>query len=164
MRPLVITYLEMKSPGDLKPRRSADPRFRVLEATVKQWEFNRFLYLLVGENWSWTDKRNWTAQQWRDYAEAERLRTFVGYYDGSVAGYYELRQDDSTGVEIAIFGLAPRFIGKGWGGVLLTSALEESWRMNPSRVWLHTCTLDHPAALGNYQARGMKIFRVEQAK
>jgi hypothetical protein len=47
------------------------------------------------------------------------------------------------------------------GGALLTSALEEAWRMNPPRVWVHTCNLDHPAALTNYQARGMKIYKTE---
>src|SRR4030095_14361795 len=56
-----------------------------------------------------------------------------------------------------IFGLLPEFIGRGLGGPLLTSAIEEAWRTSPSasRVWVHTCNLDHPSALGNYQARGM---------
>ena len=40
-------------------------------------------------------------------------------------------------------------------------ALEESWNSAPSRVWVYTCTEDHPAALPNYQARGMTIFKVE---
>jgi hypothetical protein len=31
----------------------------------------------------------------------------------------------------------------------------------PSRVWVHTCTLDHPGALANYQARGFAIYKVE---
>lgn len=151
----------MRSPSELKPKRAADARFQVKEATVKQWEFNRFLYLLVGRDWSWNDKKAWTAEQWRAYAEADGLRTFVGYYDGSVAGYYEMRRDNTGGVEIAILGLTPKFVGRGLGGVLLTSALEAAWHMNPERVWLHTCTLDHPAALPNYQARGMRIYRVE---
>ena len=66
-------------------------------------------------------------------------------------------------VEIAIFGIAPKFIGKGYGGALLTAALEEAWRGRPNRVWLHTCTLDHHAALPNYLARGMTVYRVEEA-
>ena len=161
---VTITYLEMFSPGALKPKRCADPRFSVRETTVKQWEYNRFLYLLVGRDWFWNDKRGWTERQWQEYAESDRLRTFVAYYDGSVAGYYEMRSDNIGGVEIAIFGLAPRFIGRGFGGVLLTSALEEAWLTQPNRVWLHTCTLDHPAALLNYQARGMTIYKVETTR
>jgi GNAT superfamily N-acetyltransferase len=161
LRPVTITYLEMRAPDELRPKRSADPNFSVQEATVKQWEFNRFLYLLVGRDWFWTDKRTWNEDQWRAYAEAERLRTFAAYYQGTVAGYYEMRADDFNGIEIAIFGLAPKFIGRGLGGPLLTSALEEAWRAQPGRVWLHTCTLDHPSALANYQARGMRIYKTE---
>jgi GNAT superfamily N-acetyltransferase len=91
------------------------------------------------------------------------LRTFVAYYDNSLAGYYELRRDDEGGVEIAYFGLLPEFIGRGLGGALLTSAIEEAWQMLSlvSRVWVHTCNLDHPAALANYQARGMAIYKQE---
>jgi RimJ/RimL family protein N-acetyltransferase len=158
---VTITYLEMRSPEQLKPRSATDPRFSVREATVKQWEFNRFLYLLVGQDWSWNEKKKWTDHLWQTYAESDELRTFVAYYDGSVAGYYELRLDNNNGAEIAIFGLAPKFIGRGFGGVLLTQALEEGWRTKPARVWLHTCSLDHPSALPNYLARGLQIYKVE---
>ena len=161
MPPVTITYLEMRSASDLKPKRSNKPRFSILEATVKQWEFNRFLYLFVGNRWAWNDKRNWTDEQWRGYAESDSLRTFLACDDGSPAGYYELRTDEFGDIEIAILGLAPKFIGRGLGGALLTNALEEAWRLWPKRVWVHTCTLDHPNALANYQARGMKIYKVE---
>jgi GNAT superfamily N-acetyltransferase len=76
-------------------------------------------------------------------------------------GYYELRRDDERGVEIACLGLLPEFIGRGLGAALLISAIEEAWRISSSisRVWAHTCNLDHPAALSNYQARGMVIYK-----
>jgi ribosomal protein S18 acetylase RimI-like enzyme len=150
----------MKSADQLRPKRSDDPNFRVHEATVKQWQFNRFLYELVGENWNWRDKIPWNEAQWKQYAESDDLTTFVAYYDGSPAGYFELKSNKGE-VEIAYFGLAPKFIGRGFGGPLLTAALQQAWLMHPDRVWLHTCTLDHPSALKNYQARGMVIYRIE---
>ena len=64
-------------------------------------------------------------------------------------------------VEIAYFGLAPAFIGRALGGPLLTRALQEAWKSGPARVWVHTCTLDHEAALANYKARGMSIYQTE---
>jgi GNAT superfamily N-acetyltransferase len=113
--------------------------------------------------WSWNDKRVWTDEQWEEYGLAPELRTFGAYYDDSLAGYYELRRDDQGGVEIAYFGLLPEFIGRGFGGALLTSAIEEAWRMSLAitRVWVHTCTLDHPRALANYQACGMATYKTE---
>ena len=159
---VTTTYLEMRSLSELRPKQASDDRFWIGEATVKQWQVNRFFYLTVGEAWRWIDKRDWPAGQWQAYAEADRLRTFVASWDGSPAGYYELDRHDDQSIEIAYFGLMPAFCGRGLGGALLTSALENAWKLNPSRVWVHTCTLDHPSALGNYQARGMKVYREER--
>lgn len=161
MTAVTTYYLEMRAATELRPKRIADERFRIREATVKQWQFNRFLYLAVGQPWAWNDKRDWTDAQWRDYAEAARLRTCAAYYDGSPAGYHELFAHEDGSVEIAYSGLLPAFIGRGFGGALLTHALEEAWRPAPTRVWVHTCTLDHPAALANYQARGMTLYKEE---
>ena len=164
MPTVTTTYLEMRSAGELRPKYVADSHFWIGEATVKQWQLNRFLYLAVGAAWAWNDKRSWTDEQWRTYAEADRLCTFVAWWDGSPAGYYELDRHEDGSIEIAYFGLMPAFLGRGLGGALLTSALEEAWKVRPPRVWVHTCTLDHPAALANYQARGMKIYKTETHK
>ena len=163
--PLITTYLEMRSRDQLRPKR-ADARFQVREKRDRDWRFNRDLYFRVGEQWDWIDKRPWTDDQWKEYAAAAELCTFAGYYDDVLAGYYELRRDTDGGVEIAYFGLLPEFIGRGLGGALLTSAIEEAWARRggivPTRVWVHTCNRDHPQALANYQARGMIVYKVEE--
>jgi GNAT superfamily N-acetyltransferase len=160
---IVTTYLEMHSPDQLRPKRSTDTRFHIQEKIERDWRFNRNLYLAVGQMWSWNDKRVWSDEQWKEYGLAPELRTFAAHYDELLAGYYELRRDDTGGVEIAYFGLLPDFISRGLGGPLLTSAIESAWQMSASinRVWVHTCNLDHPAALSNYQARGMVIYKRE---
>jgi GNAT superfamily N-acetyltransferase len=61
---------------------------------------------------------------------------------------------------VAYFGLLPAFHGQGLGGFLLTHALRRAFELAP-RVCLHTCTLDGPAALPNYQARGLRPFRTQ---
>src|SRR5215472_2847793 len=161
--PLVTTYLEMGSADQLRPKR-ADPQFLIREETERDWRFNRDLYFRVGEQWDWIDKRSWTDDRWKEYATAPELRTFAGYYNDALAGYYELRRDGEGGIEIAYFGLLPDWIGRGLGGALLTSAIEEAWQMkpNPTRVWVHTCNRDHPKALANYQSRGMVVYKVEE--
>ena len=158
---VLVTYLQMQSAAQLRPKRCPDPAFRVEEVRIKQWQVNRFLYSFIGGAWAWWEKLSWTDEQWRAYAQDERLRTWLATYDGSPAGYFELQQDSEGGVEIIYFGLAPTFIGRGLGGPLLTTALEAAWATQPRRVWVHTCTLDHPAALANYLARGMKPYRTE---
>jgi GNAT superfamily N-acetyltransferase len=164
----MTTYLEMRSPDQLRPKRCPDAQFQVREQKQPSWVFNRDLYFAVGEQWRWIDKRPWTDDQWKEYATGPELRTFAAYYDGKLAGYYELLNNDQGDVEIAYFGLLPEFIGRGLGGALLTSAIEEAWSpesirgIAPKRVWVHTCTLDHPQALANYQARGMVVYKVEE--
>lgn len=160
MNSVTTTYLEMSDRAKLRPRVSTDDRFRVLEATVRQWRLNRFLYELVGEPWAWQDKLAWSDARWEAYVECERLRTFVACYDGSLAGYFELLMQERD-VEIGYFGLTVEFIGKGFGGPLLSRAIEESWSMGARRVWVHTCSLDHPSALANYRARGMVVYKQE---
>ena len=161
--PLITTYLEIGSADQLRPKR-ADSQFLIREETERDWRLNRDLYFRVGEQWDWTDKRSWTDDQWKEYATAPELRTFAGFYDDALTGYYELRRDGEGGIEIAYFGLLPDWIGRGLGGALLTNAIERAWQMepNPSRVWVHTCNRDHPQALSNYQARGMVVYKVEE--
>ena len=178
MSPLVTTYLEMRSPEQLRPKKVTSDKWRVtrLKPSDGGWRFNREMYFRVGEQWHWIDKRPWTDEQWKEYAAAPELRTFAAYYDGELVGYYELRHEpepdppsprlrrDRQGeVEIAYFGLLPEFIGRSLGGALLTSAIEEAWGMSPMRVWVHTCNRDHSQALANYQARGMTVYKVEES-
>ena len=103
--PLITTYLEMRSRDQLRSKR-ADTRFQVREKTERDWRFNRDLYLQVGDQWDWIDKRSWADDQWKEYATAPELRTFAAYYDDVLAGYYELRRDKEGGIEIAYFGFA----------------------------------------------------------
>lgn len=159
MEEVTTWYLEILTPDELKEKEKPDG-LEVIEAEVKEFRFNRYLYQLVGEEWRWFDKLSLSDDEWKDYAESDNLRTWVAYVRGSIAGYYELQKQADKNVEIAYFGLAPRFIGKGYGGYLLSHAIKSAWSWgNTSRVWVHTCTLDHEAALNNYQARGFKIYK-----
>jgi GNAT superfamily N-acetyltransferase len=153
-------YLQMHSPDALRGK-SLVPELQVIESEIPQVELNRFLYRLVGAPWQWTDRLVWSDRQWRDYVESPGLQTWVAWYRGSPAGYFELLRD-ADAVQIAYFGLAPAFVGHGLGGPLLSEALRQAWQWRPvRRVWVHTCSLDHPHALANYLARGMRLYRQE---
>jgi GNAT superfamily N-acetyltransferase len=92
------------------------------------------------------------------------VETWVAYLAGTPAGYFELEAQAEGNVEITYFGLLPQFIGRGLGGPLLTATVERAWAMGARRVWVHTCSLDHPSALPGYQARGFRVFEVEHAE
>lgn len=154
-------YLEMLSPDQLN-KKQQPIGFDVHEAQIKNYRFNRFLYELIGEAWQWVDKLTLSNDAWRSYAESESVRTWVAYFKGSIAGYYELQKQPEGNIEVAYFGLASDFIGKGFGSYLLTHAISSAWAWEgTSRIWVHTCTLDHPSALANYQARGFKVYKTD---
>ncbi|WP_155290520.1 GNAT family N-acetyltransferase [Pseudomonas parafulva] len=156
-----VYYLEMTSPDQLRAKPARDD-LNVVECEIVQPAFNRFLYQLVGSDWSWTDLDHWTDEQWQAEIGQACHRTWVAYHRGAIAGYYELQRPDGENVEIRYFGLAPQFLDRGFGGPLLSQALRDAWNWpGTRRVWLHTCSLDHPAALANYQARGMRLYKQE---
>ena len=66
-------------------------------------------------------------------------------------------------VHIWNFGLLSQFIGQGLGSHLLTKALERAWAWVATKVWLRTCSHDHPHALKNYLARGFRIQKQSRA-
>lgn len=163
MRKLVKTYhLELTVPAQLKPAKPPEVAYDLRQAEVPSPELSRFLYATVGAQWFWYQRLGWSYAQWMSYLDRPEVGTWVAYVQGTPAGYFELEDQPAGVVEIAYFGLLPRFIGKGLGGALLTDAVTTARARGAARVWLHTCSLDHPSALGNYQARGFRLFDTEE--
>lgn len=158
----VTTYhLELLDPRDLRPKRSPRADLALVRVDPPMPELNRFFYTTVGGDWHWTDRLPWTLRQWFDYLNRPDLETWMLTAAGVPAGYFELETQPGSSVEVAYFGLLPRFVGCGLGGHLLTCAIEQGFASGARRVWLHTCTLDHPQALANYKARGLRLFKQE---
>jgi GNAT superfamily N-acetyltransferase len=162
MKVTVVTHhLEMTDPRALRPARHRPEGGELKQAKIPCPELNRFFYTAVGGDWYWIDRLGWTYEQWRSWVDRPELETWAAYQDGTPAGYFELEAQPGDSIEIAYFGLLPAFIGRGLGGWLLTAAIKRGWQRGAVRVWLHTCSLDHPQALANYLARGFRQFREE---
>ena len=153
----------MRLPADLRPAADAGDSitFR-LEAPCDPQLYRR-LYRDVGAAYHWTDRAAWTDEEIRRHVSQPEIAIWTAHADGELAGWFELRRVPEDGsVELAYFGLLPAFIGRGLGGWLLTVAVRTAWALDPSRVWVHTCTLDHPAALPNYLRRGFAVTKTEE--
>lgn len=156
------TYLELRTPAELRRVPLREPGARVERCEPCTVERYRALYRAVGERWHWRDRLAWSDAQLAAYLASPDVGVWVLHVGEDVAGYFELRRDGGDSVEIVYFGLVPAFIGRGLGSALLTRAVEEAWAVGATRVWLHTCTLDSPRALPNYVARGFRPFREER--
>jgi GNAT superfamily N-acetyltransferase len=155
------TYLEITSPRDLRPSPVPQPEPRIERVEECSASFFRYLYAEVGRGFRWTDRLVWSDETIRGHLATAGVSIWLLSWKGGPAGYFELREHEDRSVEIAYFGLLPEFIGRGWGKYLLTRAVEAAWKTGTHRVWLHTCTLDHPSALPNYLKRGFRPVREE---
>lgn len=172
---VTTTYLEQTAPTDLVPARVPDEPGRIERVDEVSPEFCRFLYTAVGGDWYWLERLPWNLSHWTSWLSRPGSETWVLWLHGTPAGYIELDpQPGAVGsqVEIAYFGLLPRFIGRGLGGHLLTVGIQRAWQLHErwpefpavDRVWVHTCTLDGEHALANYQARGLRSYRKEESE
>jgi len=149
--------LEMLRPDELRPKLGTFANLRIARMEVKCPEFNKFLHTMVGYPHRWGGRKGWSKDDWYRYVNRDEFETWVAYVGGTPSGYFELLKHPEGDVQIVCFGLLPPFIGQGIGGHMLTKAVQRAWEWGATRVWLSTCSHDHPHALKNYQARGFRI-------
>ena len=153
----VVTSLEMRDRP--KPRPLPASPLRLLPWRDATPDAYRTLFRRVGAPWLWFSRLmlddaalaaiiHDTAVDL--YAVVDRARIEIGML--------ELDFRASGECEIAFFGLVPELTGKGHGDWLMAHALALGWRSQVKRMWVHTCTLDHPGALGFYRRHGFTPF------
>jgi ribosomal protein S18 acetylase RimI-like enzyme len=155
------TYLEMRTPDALVPAAGELVGARIERVHACPASFYRYLYSEVGREWHWVDRLAWTDEQIRAHLQQPSLTLWVLSLEGAPAGYFELKRHDDGSVEIDHFGILPEYRRRGLGRHLLAAAVRRGWESGAARVWLHTCTLDDPAALPNYRARGFTPYKEE---
>ena len=154
-------FLELKNIDDLIKKDKPEDNYSI-EKTKPDFQLNKFFYKQIGKKYRWTDRLVWTDLQWSNYVSNKNLETYVIKNDDDLVGYFELiYHTKKNETELAYLGLFEDYFGKGVGGYALSTAIVKSFEKKIKRIWVHTCTLDHPNAIKNYLARGMKIFKEE---
>jgi GNAT superfamily N-acetyltransferase len=155
--PIKTIYLEMTAPA----ARNAPPPIagiEIVRAEKPAVEFYRLLYEAVGRDWHWVDRKLLSDDQLRGIIHDDRVKIYVLYADGRPAGYAELDRRGEHEIELAYFGIVPELIGRGLGRYLLDWTICKAWSYAPKRLWVHTCELDHQAALPLYLSAGFTVF------
>ena len=150
-------YLEMPAPPD----RVVPPPVEgveVIRAKKPKIVFYRHLYDLVGSDWNWLERKRLADDELSGIIHDERVELYVLHVDGEPAGFGELDLRTEDQAQLMYFGLVPRFIGRGFGKYFLNWIARKAWSKAPKRVWLHTCEMDHKAALPNYLKAGFVVF------
>jgi GNAT superfamily N-acetyltransferase len=154
------TYLQMVAHT---PRLVPPPRdgLAVVHARRPTVSYYRFLYDAVGRDYNWTSRTKLSDAELAALLHDPRMEVHVLMADGVPAGFAELDRRVEGEIEIVQFGLMPEFIGQGLGRYFLRWTIDKAWSYGPRRLWLHTCTNDHPAALPNYLKGGFTIYKEE---
>ena len=161
MIPVQRNFLELKDLKNLKTNSINEKKYLV-KKIKPDFQLNKFFYKQVGKKHRWIDRLSWSDVKWINYISNKNLETYIISESEELAGFFELLYNpELKETEISYFGLLEEYIGKGIGGYALSEAIRKSFERNIRRVWLHTCTLDHPNALKNYIARGMTVFKKE---
>lgn len=155
------TYLQLTAPETGGPADAPPAGAEVTRETPCSPALYRQLYGDVGRAYAWTDRLGWSDETLASHLSDPRVAIWTLRVSGELAGFFELKREEDGATEIAYFGILPSFHRRGLGKYLLTRAVHEAWQSGATRVWLHTCTLDDPAALPNYRARGFVPYQTE---
>jgi len=153
----VVTHLEMTARPALRPDPAGAWSLRRVDAPGLDWF--RDLYRRVGEEWLWFSRIRMPDAELAKRLHAPQLEVYALVDDGRDEGLLELDFRGSGQCEIGMFGVTAKLVGTGAGRWLMNRALDIAWSRPVERVWLHTCTFDHPAALAFYQRSGFRAFR-----
>ena len=156
-------YLEMLAPTGrtLPPPRDGLTVTHVHSPTSSYY---RSLYDVVGNDYNWRSRRKMSEEALLAIICDPLDELHVLHVDGVPAGFAELDRRQPNEIELVQFGLVPDFIGQGLGKWFLQSCIDIAWSYKPKRVWVHTCTLDHRAALPNYLNADFKLYKQENCQ
>lgn len=163
-----ITYLEMTRPDQLVAGRLPPAPVEMKPGNQASAALLRSIYDRIAAPHHWTSRSGWSVGQWEELLARPDVHAWLAWVDEECAGMVEAEVQSGGNVEIGVFGLVPEFVGKGYGGHVLTLGTQLAWGAKAkggeatTRVWLHTSSLDHPHALPNYERRGFRPFRTEQ--
>jgi len=154
----VVTYLEMRSAPDLP--RIVRPDLAVRRRVGPDLDWYRALYRRIGEPWLWFSRVVMPEERLSRLMADPATELHVLERGGDALGFAELSHRVPGEVEVAMFGVVPEATGTGAARFLMEQALATVWTPALRRVWLHTCTFDHPAALRFYRARGFRPYKL----
>ncbi len=150
------TYLEMRSP--VRNDTATPEGVAVAHVEKPSLAEYRHYYSSVGKDFDWVDRILLADEKLVEIIHDNLVEISLLTVGGEPAGFSELDRRTPTEIELAYFGLFPNFIGRGLGKFFLNWTVQHAWSYQPNRVWVHTCDLDHPAALPNYVRAGFQVY------
>ena len=152
----VVTYLEMLEPPAAEASQSTLQLRHLRNPTPTQY---RALFRKIGAPWLWFSRLTMDDEKLGAIIHHPSVELFEVTAVEAVVGMLELDFREDGQCELAFIGLVPELAGQGHGRWLLAEAVRLAWRKGVTRVHVHTCSLDHPAALSAYRRAGFTPYK-----
>lgn len=153
----VVTFLEMLEPPTAQVPTSSLSLRPIPDPDIDQY---RRLFRRIGRDWLWFSRLAMSDEELGRIIHDPKVDLYAVVDEiGSEIGMVELDFRKEGECELAFIGILPELAGQGHGRWLLGETLKLAWREGIQRVHVHTCTLDHPAALPAYRSAGFKACR-----
>lgn len=153
----VVTFLEMRKPPEGQFPSSSLSLRPIADSDVHEY---RRLFRRIGGHWLWFSRLIMNDEELARIIKDPAVDLHVVVDEvGTDIGMLELDFREAGQCEIAFIGLLPELAGRGHGRWLLGQTLRLAWRDGVKRVHVHTCTLDHPAALSAYRSAGFTAYK-----
>jgi GNAT superfamily N-acetyltransferase len=152
----VVTFLEIRERPDRGVPNSPLSLQRINRPDPGKY---RALFRLVGAPWLWFSRLVMPDDELSAIIQDEDVELYSVQENGLEMGMLELDFRQPGECELAFIGLVPELSGKGHGRWLLAEAVNRGWREGVARLHVHTCSLDHPAALSAYRRAGFVPFK-----
>lgn len=157
----VVTCLEMTAKPELRPAPNPNSDGLSLERLgADDTERFRKLFSAVGRDLMWFSRLIMPEDKLAAIIGDPQVHCLALVQGGQDIGLLELDFREQRQCELSFFGLVPSAVGGGLGRYLMNEALRRSWDAPISRLWVHTCTFDHPNALAFYQRSGFRPYAV----
>ncbi len=153
----VVTYLEMRSPPPALPAEA--PEGWSLQSLNADRDRYKTLYRRVGEPWLWSSRLVMSDEELAGILGHPKVEAYALHDGQDDVGLLELDFRPQGEAELAFLGLVPGVIGKGAGRFLISEAVRRAFARPIERFFVHTCSLDHPAALAFYRRAGFEPYR-----
>ncbi|CCD84222.1 conserved hypothetical protein; putative Acyl-CoA N-acyltransferase [Bradyrhizobium sp. ORS 285] len=153
----VVTSLEMLARPVIPPDPVGDWRIRRVAQPDLDWY--RDLYARVGWDWLWSQRTRMSDAELAGTIRAPGVEITTLEYDGGDEALLELDFGKKNECELVLFGVTSKLIGTAAGRLLMNHALRRAWAQPLTRLWVHTCSFDHPRALAFYQRSGFRPYR-----
>lgn len=154
----IVTSLDMRVPPVRREDAPGSDGFSLQPLAERSIAYYRDLFRAVGADWLWTSRLVMPDTDLQAILDHPAVHIFELQTGHNGRGILELDFRVAGECELAFLGVTRALVGTGAGRFMMNRAIAMAFTQPIHRLWLHTCTLDHPGAVTFYERSGFRAY------